>query len=386
MVALNIEYRRDNNKYRSLQRLVFKEKKKEEQKENNKKKAVGLVFKKQSQKKAVVDVDNQECEGCSTTDISVNNEDISQSTRFLANVQKETKTSLKKGTSVLNQKVKIDKEEKSLAPKQDIKIVKKEENHEMESSQSFTGSIINKVNSIFYKKNNYTLRKIKINNNFLKIFNLENAKVSAILIEKEDRKSLVKIEISGIGYKIEIFPVRHKKKIYFFTKEGFVINEHSVLNIQNQPPVDKVSISSRFCGRFHPVLRRFRFHYGTDFKGKCGDKVYSIQNGTVTVGKNGGWGNFIIVDHGPYITLYAHLSKVIAKDGQTIKRGQIIGFLGNTGLSAGFHLHLEIKKGGRRGENVNPEFNYIIPTGKLHPKHMSKLKKKIDNSAILKHS
>ncbi|HEY3221859.1 MAG TPA: M23 family metallopeptidase [Gemmatimonadales bacterium] len=110
-------------------------------------------------------------------------------------------------------------------------------------------------------------------------------------------------------------------------------------------------ISSRFGGRFHPILRRWRTHQGTDYAAAYGTPVRATADGIVTeAGRNGGYGNLIEIRHANGIrTRYGHLSK-FAKGmhvGQHISQEQTIGYVGSTGLSTGPHLHYEFLVNGR---------------------------------------
>ena len=107
---------------------------------------------------------------------------------------------------------------------------------------------------------------------------------------------------------------------------------------------DLEAISSGFGMRIHPVYRINKFHYGMDFVAKEGTPVYATADGTVTFrGNDLGFGNYIKLDHGyGYETGYGHLSSIGVKMGQKVVRGQIIGAVGNTGISTGDHLHYEV--------------------------------------------
>lgn len=98
-------------------------------------------------------------------------------------------------------------------------------------------------------------------------------------------------------------------------------------------------------------------HTGIDLAAPAGTHIYSWRSGTVTfAGWSGGYGNFIIVDHGDgFVTRYAHCSKIAVTKGQTVSQGQVIGYVGTTGNSTGNHLHFEIKV---NGNFVNPR-NYL---------------------------
>jgi len=110
-------------------------------------------------------------------------------------------------------------------------------------------------------------------------------------------------------------------------------------------------ISSRFGGRFHPILKRWRTHEGTDYAAGYGTPVRATADGIVTeAGRNGGYGNLIEIRHANGIrTRYGHLSK-FAKGlhvGQHVLQEQTIGYVGSTGLSTGPHLHYEFLVNGR---------------------------------------
>ncbi len=115
-------------------------------------------------------------------------------------------------------------------------------------------------------------------------------------------------------------------------------------------------ISSRFGGRFHPILKRWKTHEGTDYAAAYGTPVRATADGIVTeAGPNGGYGNLIEIRHANGIrTRYGHLSK-FAKGlhvGQRVSQEQTIGYVGSTGLSTGPHLHYEFRVNGRA---TNPQ-------------------------------
>ena len=104
----------------------------------------------------------------------------------------------------------------------------------------------------------------------------------------------------------------------------------------------------------HPVLGTPRWHFGQDFRCPIGTEVYATGAGTVYATGNGndGYGNKVTIEHGyGYTSLYAHLSDWAVKPGQTVKRGDLLGHSGNTGVSTGPHLHYQINL---FGEHVNP--------------------------------
>jgi len=108
------------------------------------------------------------------------------------------------------------------------------------------------------------------------------------------------------------------------------------------------SIASGFGLRIHPVYKTWRMHAGIDFTAPVGTPIYATGDGIVENPKSGmsGYGNVIVINHGfGYETLYAHCSKIIVRPGQKVKRGEIIAYVGNSGMSTGPHVHYEVRKG-----------------------------------------
>lgn len=120
-------------------------------------------------------------------------------------------------------------------------------------------------------------------------------------------------------------------------------------------PIDGARLSSGFGKRRHPVLGYTRMHKGVDFGAPTGTPIYAAGNGTVDfAGRKGGYGNYLMIRHNSdYTTAYGHLSrygKGIRK-GQRVKQGDVVGYVGTTGVSTGPHLHFEILV---KGDHVNP--------------------------------
>lgn len=118
------------------------------------------------------------------------------------------------------------------------------------------------------------------------------------------------------------------------------------------------NITSGFGMRYHPILKMLRPHTGIDITAPKGTPVYATADGIVSSEKaQMGYGTTVIINHGySYQTLYGHLSKRVVKAGQRVKRGELIGYVGSTGLSLGSHLHYEVLKS---GTPVNPVFYFI---------------------------
>ena len=122
-------------------------------------------------------------------------------------------------------------------------------------------------------------------------------------------------------------------------------------------------VSSSYGYRMHPIYKTMKFHAGMDFTGAIGTPIYATGNGLVVESQfDKGYGRHVIIDHGfSYKTMYAHMEKIVVKKGQTVKRGDVIGYLGNTGLSTGPHLHYEVRKNEKPVDPINFYFNDLSP-------------------------
>ncbi len=138
----------------------------------------------------------------------------------------------------------------------------------------------------------------------------------------------------------------------------------SIPAIQPVSNKDLRRIGSYYGYRTDPFYKVTKFHEGIDFTASVGTEIYSTGDGTVSKIERtrGGYGNCIIVNHGfGYQTVYAHLSKIEVKRGEKVKRGQVIGRVGNTGKSTAPHLHYEVRKNNKSVDPINYFFNDITP-------------------------
>jgi len=130
-------------------------------------------------------------------------------------------------------------------------------------------------------------------------------------------------------------------------------------------PIEFSRVSSGFTNsRFHPVLNKWRAHKGVDYAAPIGTKVKVTSDGVVSfVGKQGGYGNVVKVRHqGNFTTVYGHLSRFASgiKVGDRLGQGQIVGYVGMTGLASGPHLHYEFQQGGVQRDPLK----VALPDGK----------------------
>ncbi len=164
--------------------------------------------------------------------------------------------------------------------------------------------------------------------------------------------------LDKIRRKIYVQSVSYDELIDLATnKEKMVAAVPAIQPISNK---DLTRTASGWGYRIHPVYKIRKFHYGMDFTAPTGAEIYSTGDGTVELVKSSrrGYGNKIVVNHGfGYKTLYAHLSGFNVKVGQKVKRGDVIGFVGNTGLSTAPHLHYEVHLNNKKVNPINYYFN-----------------------------
>lgn len=117
-------------------------------------------------------------------------------------------------------------------------------------------------------------------------------------------------------------------------------------------PLDTCVVTSGYGDRIHPIERILRAHQGIDLKADS-SYVYSVMPGKIIrVSSNRRSGNYVVVEHGSYQSIYCHLRKSYVDKGDYVNAGQIVGLSGNTGMSTGEHLHFALK---HQGKYINPE-------------------------------
>lgn len=147
----------------------------------------------------------------------------------------------------------------------------------------------------------------------------------------------------------------------YYTPEGNALQKAFL-----STPVDFARVSSGFnLSRRHPVLNRIRAHKGVDYAARTGTPVKATGNGAIAfLGRKGGYGQVIIIKHGDrYETVYAHLSryKTGLQEGSMVRQGDVIGYVGQTGLATGPHLHYEFRIDGVHKNPLTAQVSNSIP-------------------------
>lgn len=132
-------------------------------------------------------------------------------------------------------------------------------------------------------------------------------------------------------------------------------------------------VGSGYGMRRHPILGYKRMHAGLDFKAPHGAPIFAATDGVVAyAGRKGGYGNFVQLNHGGGLaTGYGHMSRIVAVPGRRVRQGQIIGYVGSTGLSTGPHLHYELY---RNGHHINPASVSFVQKAQLEGAALAKFK------------
>lgn len=198
--------------------------------------------------------------------------------------------------------------------------------------------------------------------------------VEGLYLDGEFKKygDLLCVEFVNNGNRYQAYRFEREGKADYYDSEGI-----SLKRVFLKAPLSFRRISSTFSnGRFHPILKRYRPHHGLDYAAPTGTPVSSIGSGTVTFsGVKGQYGNLVILRHpNGYKTYYGHLSKIEKniRPGVKVGQGDLIGFVGATGLATGPHLHYELRI---KDKPVNP-LTVSLPRGKSIPaKRMAEFKR-----------
>ena len=157
--------------------------------------------------------------------------------------------------------------------------------------------------------------------------------------------------------KIKLYRFETKNDFDFYDEKG-----RSIRKALMKTPINGARLSSPFGNRKHPILGFTKHHNGTDFAAPTGTPIMASGNGTVIkAGWCGNGGNCVRIRHNSsYTTGYGHMSKIATRTGRRVRQGQIIGYVGNTGMSTGPHLHYTVSY---NGKFVNSQ-KLKLPSGK----------------------
>jgi len=193
---------------------------------------------------------------------------------------------------------------------------------------------------------------------------LQHSKLNESMLDTQKKLILKKKELSEVSDSLQeielMIGVSHAsdiplRKRVSRTKISSEVMAAMLQFIPNGSPVKYMGITSKFGYRIHPTLHTREFHRGTDLKARMNTPIYATADGIVEWAgyhKRSGYGNLIILQHNyGFRTYFGHLNKIVIKSTQFVKKGDLIGYSGNSGLSNGPHLHYEIRFISR---SVNP--------------------------------
>ena len=177
---------------------------------------------------------------------------------------------------------------------------------------------------------------------------------SDMMIEMTKRTDKIKKQLDIQSRSYDELIVKAKNK------EQMAICRPAIQPISNK---ELKHAASGYGMRLHPIWKTYKFHEGLDFAAPTGADIYATGDGKVVKAEySGGYGKMVLVDHGfGYQTLYAHMNSIGVVVGGEVKRGQVIGTVGNTGDSTGPHLHYEVHKNGRHVNPIDYFYNDLSP-------------------------
>ncbi|MGB3797770.1 MAG: peptidoglycan DD-metalloendopeptidase family protein [Alteraurantiacibacter sp.] len=198
------------------------------------------------------------------------------------------------------------------------------------------------------------------------------------------RAATGEVEVGDLLYAAIIRDDRPRKQLMRFGREGrfYDASGEGVVQEGLIAPVPG-RISSRYGMRRHPILGYRRMHSGLDFRARHGTPIYAATDGTVNFsGRNGGYGNFVRIRHGGGLsTGYAHMSRIAVRNGEAVRRGQVIGYVGSTGLSTGPHLHYEMYRGGQK---IDPASVKFVNRAQLSAQEMANFRQQLVRLQMVK--
>lgn len=181
----------------------------------------------------------------------------------------------------------------------------------------------------------------------------DNADLLKTVTERMDRL-LKQIYVQSKSFDEVVKLASNKEKLFASLPAIMPINQKYLAH----------TVTSGFGWRTHPIYKTQEFHQGMDFSAEQGTPIYATGDGTVERADNlqQGYGNHVVINHGfGYRTLYGHMSRIGCKAGQKVLRGQLIGYVGSTGLSTAPHVHYEVIRNGDAVNPINYYYNDLSP-------------------------
>ena len=189
--------------------------------------------------------------------------------------------------------------------------------------------------TLLEKKNQELIKTVELTEDTLKMKRDELVSVTDKLSDIENLIGLSNDEGTSLEERVDLATVT--------SEEMAALMQH----IPNGSPIEYKGITSKYGYRVHPTLDRKEFHRGSDMKAPMDTPIYATADAIAEWAaphKSSGYGRLIILDHSfGFKTYYGHLNKIVVKSGQFIKRGDLIGYTGNSGMSNGPHLHYEVR-------------------------------------------
>lgn len=173
-----------------------------------------------------------------------------------------------------------------------------------------------------------------------------------------DTVSRMENKLANIEMRLEHANYRFRKIIVDISKNDERLSHTPAIQPINNTDLRRTS--SGFGMRIHPIYKTKKMHHGMDFVAEVGTPIYATADGIVEIASNSfyGYGKYVRIQHNDdYKTAYGHMYELLVKRGQQVKRGDIIGTVGNTGLSTGPHLHYEVIYKGRHVDPINYYFH-----------------------------
>jgi murein DD-endopeptidase MepM/ murein hydrolase activator NlpD len=183
--------------------------------------------------------------------------------------------------------------------------------------------------------------------------NYENAELLRSATERMDR-IIKRLYIQSKSFDEVVKLARSKEKLIASIPAIMPINQDALAH----------AVTSGYGWRTHPIYKTQEFHPGMDFSAEQGTPIYATGDGIIERADNlaQGYGNHVVIDHGfGYRTLYGHMSRMVVRPRQKVSRGQLIGYVGSTGLSTAPHIHYEVIKNGEKVNPINYYYNDLSP-------------------------